>query len=92
VAGVEGATVSTDYTAICRACRQRLHLGQRSGLFFSFGYGTGDVAGMRKQGEWLMEHVWHEGGVLVVCDDQISDEDRDRLKRVRVEDLQVEED
>jgi hypothetical protein len=75
--------MSTDYSAVCNGCHERIHLGQM-GCGWSFGYGSGDVETAREQGEWLTRHVHHKGGVSVVCDDQLADEQWETLKHVEL--------
>jgi hypothetical protein len=52
--------MSTDYAAICRPCRQAVHLGVRFTSGWAFGHGTGDTQEQRAVGEWIQEHARHE--------------------------------
>lgn len=63
--------MSTDYNAVCMTCRKHIHLGQRMGLGWSFGYGTGDDKTIKLQGEWLMFHLhtqWDGVEIKRPCD------------------------
>jgi hypothetical protein len=58
--------MSTDFVAVCDECREEIHLGQRMGSEFSFGYGRNDAVGQSQIAEWCLDHSTHGNGVRVL--------------------------
>ena len=58
--------MSTDMVAVCDTCREEIHLGQRMGSGYSFGYGPRDAIGHGRAAEWCVEHAIHGRGVRVL--------------------------
>jgi hypothetical protein len=63
--------MSTDFNAVCDACRLYRHAGQRMGLGLSLGYGTGDPLAEEIL-KFMFDHLFCEPeiGVRVVLSDQ----------------------
>lgn len=51
--------MSLDFSVMCERCRYYRHLGQRTTLKDSLGYGSIDDTGMTKAAEFIANHLCH---------------------------------
>ena len=69
--------MSTDYDMVCDKCKVQMHLGQRMGAGFSFGYGSNDKETVQLQGGFIMDHACceHNGvyGIRVLISDALEE-------------------
>jgi hypothetical protein len=63
--------MSTDYSAVCDACREGIHIGQRFSSGWAFGYGTNDAPGRLAAGKFIQGHVHNAFGLRVVRTDDV---------------------
>ena len=51
--------MSLDFSVICERCRYYRHLGQRTAMKDSFGYGSFDDRGPTKAAAFIANHLYH---------------------------------
>jgi len=78
--------VSTDFNAVCDACRLRIHVGQIMGGVPSFGWGSTQTGSQIAVAAWAYEHACHGDGVRIEISDTAASRPSDDYLEVDLKD------